>query len=131
MKRSSETLFAVLVSTVLLAVGATVINAAEMLSGGTFANAGGHKASGAVAIVKDGDMTKLVLKDDFQLQSAPDAKLGFGKDGYVQGSIFAALEKLEGAQEYVIPAGTDLSEYNEIWIWCQKFNVPLGVAKLN
>ncbi|WP_432612907.1 DM13 domain-containing protein, partial [Litoreibacter halocynthiae] len=35
-----------------------------------------------------------------------------------------------GASTYKIPAGIDPDDYNEVWIWCEKFNVPLGVAKL-
>ena len=30
-----------------------------------------------------------------------------------------------------VPAGVDAAAYNEVWIWCEKFNVPLGVAQLN
>ncbi|MEM9371265.1 MAG: DM13 domain-containing protein, partial [Pseudomonadota bacterium] len=36
-----------------------------------------------------------------------------------------------GEQVYVIPAGLDVADFNEIWIWCEKFSVPLGVAKLS
>ncbi len=110
----------------------TPLNAAEMLvSGGKLAGASGHQAGGTIAIVKDGGVTKLLLKADFSMQAAPDAKLGFGKDGYIKGTIFSKLEKPQGAQEYVIPASVDLTKYNEVWVWCEKFNVPLGVAKLN
>ena len=110
----------------------TSLNAAEMmLHGGSFAGASGHATKGTVAIVKEGDVTKLVLKGDFTTQAAPDAKLGFGKDGYIKGTIFSKLEKNDGMQEYVIPASVDLGKYNEVWIWCEKFNVPLGMAKLN
>lgn len=107
-------------------------NAAEMmLRGGTFTPAKGEKAGGTVAIVKDGDVTKLVLKDDFMLSATPDAKLGFGKDGYIKGTIFSKLTKNDGMQEYTLPASVDLSKYNEVWIWCEQFNVPLAMAKLN
>ena len=113
-------------------VGLTPLQAAEvMVSGGKMVGVSGHQAGGTIAIVKDGEMTKLVLKADFSFQAAPDAKLGFGRDGYIKGTIFSKLEKLQGAQEYVIPASVDLTKYNEVWVWCEKFNVPLGVAKLN
>ena len=118
--------------TIVDAPGLTLLHAAEMMvNGGKMVGVSGHQAGGTVAIVKDGDVTKLVLKADFNLQAAPDAKLGFGKDGYIKGTIFSKLKKIAGAQEYVIPASVDLSKYNEVWVWCEKFNVPLGMAKLN
>lgn len=92
--------------------------------------AGGHKATGHVEIVTEGAATKLVFKDDFTLQDAPAPRLAWGKDGYKRGTIFATLAKFKGAQEYTVPAGTDLSQFNELWIWCEKFDVPLAVAKL-
>lgn len=98
---------------------------------GVLQGAGGHKASGHVEIVREGAATKLVLKDDFALQDAPAPRLAWGKDGYKRGTNFATLAKFKGAQEYVVPAGTDVSQYNELWIWCEKFDVPLAVAKLN
>ncbi|MEM9792879.1 MAG: DM13 domain-containing protein, partial [Pseudomonadota bacterium] len=35
-----------------------------------------------------------------------------------------------GRSQYEIPSSIDVSAYNEVWIWCERFNVPLGVAKL-
>lgn len=97
---------------------------------GVFLGASGHKASGHVQVVKDGDEAKVVLKDDFTLQEAPAPRLAWGKDGYKRGTIFATLAKFKGAQEYTVPAGTDLGQFNELWIWCEKFDVPLASAKL-
>lgn len=97
---------------------------------GVLRGAGGHKASGHVEVVTDGGATKVVLKDDFTLQDAPAPRLAWGKDGYKRGTIFATLAKFKGAQEYTVPAGTDLSQYNEVWIWCEKFDVPLASSKL-
>lgn len=97
---------------------------------GVLQGAGGHKASGHVEIVRSGETVKVVLKDDFTLQDAPAPRLAWGKDGYKRGTIFATLAKFKGAQEYSVPAGTDLSQYNEFWIWCEKFDVPLASAKL-
>ena len=35
-----------------------------------------------------------------------------------------------GASSYTIPEGFDPATFNEVWIWCEKFNVPLGVARI-
>ncbi len=105
-------------------------NADEVLKMGTIAGAGGHKAAGTVEIARDGDVMTVHLKEDFVLQEAPTLRLAWGKDGYARGSNFATLGKFKGAQAYKIPAGTDLARFNEFWIWCEKFDVPLAVAKL-
>lgn len=107
-----------------------VFTASHAAEPGVFQGAGSHKASGHFEIVRDGASTKVVLKDDFSLQDAPAPRLAWGKDGYKLGTIFATLAKFKGAQEYTVPAGTDLSQYNEVWIWCEKFDVPLASAKL-
>lgn len=107
-----------------------VANAAEVLKSGTFAGVSGHKSSGRVEIVKDGDVVKVVLKDDFTLQNAPTPRLAWGKDGCKRGAIFGALNRFKGMQEYTVPAGTDLGQFNEFWIWCERYDVGLAVAKL-
>lgn len=113
-----------------MAVCFQVVPASHAAEPGVFQGAGGHKASGHVEIVKDAGTAKVVLKDDFTLQDAPAPRLAFGKDGYKRGTIFATLAAFKGAQEYTVPAGTNLSQYNEVWIWCEKFDVPLASAKL-
>ncbi|KAB2848871.1 MAG: DM13 domain-containing protein [Hyphomicrobiaceae bacterium] len=115
----------------LLSAPLSQADAAEVLRRGTFKGVGGHKSSGSVEIVKDGDVLKVVFKADFVLKDAPDPKLAWGKNGYRKDTIFGKLEKLKGEQEYVIPAGTDVSAFNEFWLWCQRFNVGLAVAKLD
>ena len=35
-----------------------------------------------------------------------------------------------GNQNYVVPAGTDLSRYRSVVIWCRRFAVPFGAAPL-
>ncbi|MEO1282554.1 MAG: DM13 domain-containing protein [Pseudomonadota bacterium] len=103
---------------------ATVVYTAE------FTGAGGHVTSGNVIISTKNGKTTVTLDKSFSLDGAPDPKLAFGKDGYVKETIFSKLGKLKGAQTYDVPATLDVADYNELWLWCEKFNVPLGVAKL-
>jgi len=107
-----------------------VLTGAEAADPGVFTGAGGHKASSHVEVVRNGGAAKIVFKEDFSLQDAPAPRLAWGKDGYKRGAIFATLAKFKGAQEYAVPAGTDVTAYNQLWIWCEKFDVPLAVAKL-
>ena len=113
-----------------VALGSGAAYAGDVLWIGSFKGTTGHKSSGQVRIVKDGGTTKVVFGKNFKLDGAPDPKVAFGKNGYIRGTIFTKLNKLKGAQEYNIPAATDLSKFNQVWIWCEKFDVPLAFAKL-
>lgn len=102
--------------------------AGTVLKRGSFRGRGGHKTSGSVEIVKVGGQTRLVLKGNFRLDGAPDPRLAFGKGGYKRGTIFAKLKKNSGRQVYVIPNRIDVSRFTQVWLWCKKFNSPIGVA---
>lgn len=99
----------------------------------TFKSASDHITTGGVSIVKtDAGATVVILDKNFSLDGAPDPTLGFGKDGkFVKASLLGDLQNKEGLQIYVVPAGIDSTDFNEIYIWCDDFSVPLGVAALN
>jgi len=105
--------------------------AAEILYTGTFKGAGGKKSSGDFEIVKKGGKTLIILKSNFRLSSVPDPKLAFGNGKYKKGTIYAKLKKFKGEQTYEIPARLNPSDFKQVWIWCEKFSVPLAVAKIN
>ncbi|WFE92089.1 DM13 domain-containing protein [Roseibium porphyridii] len=71
------------------------------------------------------------MQRDFTFDGAPDARIGLGRNGrYDPDTDLGALKKLKGQQSYRLRGGIDVSKYNEVYVWCRKFNVPLGVAKL-
>lgn len=94
---------------------------------GTFEGASNHVTTGTAELA--GDQVNLLA--DFTFDGAPDPKVALGKDGYDASTLMGPLTSNTGASSYQVPAGIDTSEYNEVWIWCERFNVPLGVAKLN
>ena len=102
----------------------------EVLGRGTFTGKSGHVTSGGVSVVKTDKGTVVVLEPDFEFDGAPDPKLGFGKNGYDKSSQFSPLRSNSGEQSYDVPATVDPGQYNEVWVWCEKFSVPLGVAKI-
>lgn len=93
---------------------------------GKFTGKKGHATSGTVEVLKN----EVVLLDDFSFDGAPDPKVAFGKNGYDSKTLMGLLKKNKGSSSYAIPAGINPDDYNEVWIWCEKFNVPLGLAKL-
>jgi hypothetical protein len=98
---------------------------------GTFKGESNHVTSGRAEIAKEGGKNVVHLLDDFFFDGAPDPKVALGKDGYDKSTLMGKLKKNSGKSSYEIPASIDPSKYNEVWIWCEKFNVPLGVAKIN
>ncbi|MFD2206466.1 DM13 domain-containing protein [Kiloniella antarctica] len=102
------------------------------VSQGNFEGRSDHITTGGVEIVKDGHGGyKVILADNFSLDGAPDPKLAFGKNGIDKSTLFTPLLNKTGHQEYKLPASIDPTKYNEIYVWCEKFDVPLGVANLN
>jgi len=113
------------------AVCATVF-AGPVLAGGhgrlgTFTGKSRHETTGGVEIAG----RTVTLLDDFTFDGAPDPKVALGKNGFRKQWILAPLASNAGKQSYEIPADIDVDSVNEVWIWCEKFNVPLGVAKIN
>ncbi len=94
---------------------------------GKFKGDSNHVTKGAVT-VKDGVIT---LENSFWFDGAPDPRVGLGKRGkYIKGTDFAVLKKNAGKQKYKIPAKLAGKDYDTVVIWCRKFSVPLGHAKL-
>lgn len=100
---------------------------------GQFTGASNHVTTGGVQIVKTADGGALVILDsDFSFDGAPDPRVGFGKNGtYVDASDLGALQNVSGLQIYVVPPSVNVEDFNEVYIWCLKFAVPLGVASLS
>ncbi|WP_406647248.1 DM13 domain-containing protein [Aliisedimentitalea scapharcae] len=100
--------------------------------GGHFEGRSKHITTGKVKIVKKDGGYVVELGNDFSLDGAPDPRVGLGKNGkYDPATDLGELRNLKGGQSYAVPAGVDISGHNEVYIWCRKFNVPLGVATLN
>ena len=100
---------------------------------GSFHGASDHVTTGDFTISKQADGSHIItLEDNFSLDGAPDPSVGFGKDGkYSKATYLGNLKHLKGKQSFVIPASVDLSHFNEVYIWCAKFTVPLGVASIH
>lgn len=107
-----------------------VISGAQVVKSASFIGENGHEVSGGVEIVKQGEVHYLVLQDDFLFDGAPDPKLGFSHNGeFVEESLFSGLNLDQGEQIYRLPVDFDASQYDEVTVWCDKFDVSLAEAK--
>lgn len=98
---------------------------------GEFVGKSDHITTGTVKVKKVANGYVVKLAENFSLDGAPAPRVGFGKDGkYDESAQLGTLVSIKGKQVYVVPASVDVSKYNEVYIWCEQFSVPLGVAKL-
>lgn len=106
---------------------------AGTVASGTFIGASDHITTGGVEVIKNDDGSHtVILGADFSLDGAPDPRVGFGNDGtYDTSTGLGLLTSLNGTQSFIVPASIDPADFNEIYIWCLKFSVPLGVASIN
>jgi len=97
---------------------------------GSFQGASQHATSGTASVFRADGHWVVSLGSDFSFDGAPDPHVALGHDGYMQNATLGKLSSNHGAQVYMIPDSLDVADYNEVWIWCNQFNVPLGTAKL-
>jgi hypothetical protein len=100
---------------------------------GTFVgvNDGIHNAEGQAKVIKLGDGSNFLRLEDFRSTNGPDLYVYLSTDK--GNSDFVNLGRLKGNvgdQNYKIPDGTDLSQYDTALIWCQAFSVLFGSAEL-
>ena len=100
-----------------------------------------HETSGRATVYQEAD-GKLVLRlSGFMTSNGPDVHviLVAAKDASDDASSLKSnterveLGKLkgnEGDQNYEIPAGTDLSKFQTVSIYCERFNANFGAAPL-
>lgn len=103
----------------------------EVLKSGAFYGQSDHIVKGRVTIEKDGDKTYVVLGPKFSLDGAPAPTLGFGNgEKFDLKTEFTKLKSHNGEQRYEVPKSILVSAYDTFTVWCSKFAVPLGSAKL-
>lgn len=118
----------------LSAAAATTAVAGPVFAGGhgriaNFKGVNNHITTGRVEIAKKDGGYVINLLGDFSFDGAPDPKIALGNNGYDKSTLMGLLKSNKGASSYKVPAGINPDEFNEVWVWCEKFNVGLGVAK--
>lgn len=91
-----------------------------------------HRGSGKVSVIAQNTAHTLRLEEDFSVTAGPDlfvwlTKTGGTRAGHLE---LGRLKGSQGSQNYAIPAGTNLSEYQTVVIWCKAFGVLFASADL-
>jgi Electron transfer DM13 len=110
------------------------ITTASTLRTGSFVGVGDgiHNAEGEAKIISFQDGDKNILRlENLRVTNGPDLYVYLATDKTT--SDFVNVGKLKannGNQNYEIPAGTDLTKYDTVLIWCRPFSVLFGSAEL-
>ncbi|HEX3236384.1 MAG TPA: DM13 domain-containing protein [Gemmatimonadales bacterium] len=98
-----------------------------------------HKTEGTASVHDLGEGRRVLRFTDFATSNGPDVRVYLiaapdasdnatvTKAGYIE---LGALKGNEGDQNYEIPAGTDLTKYRAVTIWCHRFAVNFATAPL-
>ena len=100
---------------------------------GTFAPSGPHQTEGTVRIeASSGMVTYLVLDSDFRTVAGPDLRIVLrDSSGLSAMRVLAPLLQVEGEQNYPLSlSAAELSGFDEVVIYCAKFHVDFGIAKI-
>lgn len=103
---------------------------------GQFAGNSGYTVTGTATLQQSGDNLTLTLGSDFLSGNGPMLGVYLAKNAAgglnAQNSLkLGNLQKNAGMQEYAVPAGVKLSDYNYAVIYCIPFNVRFGTAMFN
>ena len=97
------------------------------------------KTKGSWTLSAENGVTTISLDDDFSTRNAPDLKIFLSPLSAAQvknktavpGSLLIApLQSNKGRQSYVVPAGTDLSQYKSVIIHCEAYTKLWSAADL-
>ena len=124
----------------LLPVYAEAGDSAKPVETGTF-HGKVHSTTGRATIYQEHDGNLVLRLTRFKTSNGPDVHViliagsdaqddaNFLKSGTERVEL-GSLKGNEGDQNYEIPAGTDLSKFRTVSIYCERFNANFGAAPL-
>jgi hypothetical protein len=101
-----------------------------------------HSTTGRAAIYQQPDGKRILRLTNFKTSNGPDvhviliaAKDAQDNENFLNGKVerveLGNLKGNEGDQNYHIPAGTNLSKFRTVSIYCERFNANFGAAPLD
>jgi hypothetical protein len=96
-----------------------------------------HPTNGIAKIVQFNGKRYLEFDKAFTTARGPKVRVLLHRSNTVPVNLkaqdyvtIATLQKFDGAQRYEIPDNLDLKDFKSVAIWCKKFNVTFGYARL-
>jgi hypothetical protein len=99
--------------------------------GAMLMGSGGHHASGTVTFGMGMHDRRVLILKDLKVDKVPDGYVYLARNGdWMNGVELGKLNKFSGNVSFALPAGIDPMEFDSVIIWCKKFNVEIGRARL-
>ena len=109
----------------------TAVNQVQTISAGNFSGRSDHVTTGQVSLERTASGYQLNFAADFFLDGAPDPVVAFGNgETFAVANKIGELKNRTGAQVYTLPANFKPGQFSQVYVWCEQFSVPLGVADL-
>ena len=108
-------------------------NAPNVPRTGSFVGVGDgiHNAEGIAKVIPLRDGSSILRLENLHVTNGPDLYVYLSPDKSASDYVnIGKLKANNGNQNYEIPAGTDLSMYDTVLIWCRPFSVLFGSAEL-
>ena len=107
---------------------------AVVLAGGGF-RSGEHRTSGTALLIRLPDGQLVIRLENFSTSDGPDVHVilspnSAGSDQVGDYLHLGGLKATSGNENYLVPAGTDVSGLRSVVIWCQRFDAVFGSADL-
>ncbi|MCI0817129.1 MAG: DM13 domain-containing protein [Chloroflexi bacterium] len=90
-----------------------------------------HTGSGTALLIENEPGVYVLRLEDFSVRNGPDlfVYLSPNPDGYDDAAInLGALKGTDGAFNYDVPPGTDVSQFQSAIVWCKAFGVLFTTA---
>ena len=122
----------------LLVLGLFLLASNQSHAGGTWTKKSVAIDGGWSIVEKNGSQV-LMLDENFSTNSGPDLKIFLsrqsissltGKNAINDAILVSPLQSNRGAQEYVLPANIDLSQFQSVIIHCESFSKLWGGSSL-
>lgn len=107
--------------------------AAHAVRAGTWESADDFHYTIGDALLIETEPGKFTLRvENFSVRNGPDVFVLLSKTNDYNGEALnlGGLKGTDGAFNYEVPAGTDVSQYKSAIIWCRQFDVLFGHAEL-
>ena len=121
------------------AAGRSSPSGPQVLRSGSFRSLE-HATTGKASVLRRPGGSLILRLEHLSTSNGPDLRVylsqvpasgelhAYRRTGFID---LGALKGNRGSQNYVIPAGTDLSAFKSAVIWCRRFAVGFGVAPLS
>jgi hypothetical protein len=101
-----------------------------------------HETTGTVRVLRLADGSRILRLQNLDTSNGPDLRVWItdapviaGRDGWhvFDDGAHVSLGRLKGnrgSQNYALPPDLDLDRFGSVTIWCDRFNVSFGAARL-